>query len=108
MKNETERVPKKWTEMVEQSSASADRCGMDDVVRVALARELAARLEECQRDRLTLIKSMAPGGPAQAALLAALRIIADGRQGPHCTSLSAGQMQEYARAAIAQAEKEAA
>jgi hypothetical protein len=38
-------------------------------------------------------------------LRAFLKIIADGKQGPHCTLLSAGQMMEYAKAALAEGGK---
>ena len=57
-----------WTEIVAKNTTSADRCGDDDVVRVALARELAARLEECQRDRQRIIEMIGECCRATATL----------------------------------------
>ena len=40
-----------WVEWIESASKSADRYGDRDVVPASMATELAARLDECYRDR---------------------------------------------------------
>ena len=41
-----------WQEWITSAEGSADRFGDRDVVPAAMARELAARLDQCYRDRM--------------------------------------------------------
>ena len=47
-----------WVKFVENAAGSADRFGDTAVVPASIARAVAARLNECQLDRRTLIKEM--------------------------------------------------
>lgn len=44
--------PASWVKWIENCSGSADRFGDTDVVPLRMAREIAARLDECYQDRV--------------------------------------------------------
>ena len=54
-----------WLEWIESTVSSADRYGDGDVVPAMMARELAARLDECHIMQKILIKGLSHNAQAQ-------------------------------------------